>query len=230
VIDEMLVIVPTRSRPHNVERQLQAFHTTCRTNIYVVYAIDDDDPAKDEYYRVVSRNAHGGNVTIVSGPRRTMVGVVNETAKKFAGEFRWVGFMGDDHVPRTEGWDARITDVLETKVGVVYPDDGFQRERLGTTAFMTSELVGRLGYMIPQGLRHMFADDFWMLLGNHTSLTYLPDVMIEHMHPDAGKDPRDALYAETNTLAILAQDQREFQRYVLQDWPVEKLKLVTDGS
>jgi hypothetical protein len=61
---------------------------------------------------------------------------------------------------------------------------------------------------------HMYLDDYWLALGSALQrITYLPDVVIEHVHPLAGKAKWDLGYTEVNGPAVYEQDRA---RYV--DW------------
>jgi hypothetical protein len=58
-------------------------------------------------------------------------------------------------------------------------------------------------------------DDFWMDLGRRAGgLTYLPDVIIEHMHPHAGKAEHDDGYATNNSAETYDHDRRCFEAWL----------------
>ena len=53
--------------------------------------------------------------------------------------------------------------------------------------------------MVPPGMIHLYFDNFWLDFGRAMGkITYLPDVIIEHMHPAVGKAVLDAGYQEVN--------------------------------
>ena len=108
--------------------------------------------------------------------------------------------MGDDHRPRTDGWDTKMLAALrELGTGVVYGDDLLQGERLCTSWAMTSDIVRALGRMVPAPVEHMFCDNAVMDLAKAAKcLRYLPDVVIEHLHPLAGKADWDPGYWRVN--------------------------------
>lgn len=128
-----------------------------------------------------------------------------------------VGFMGDDHIPRTEGWDTKIIEKFESfswgQPGIVYGDDKFQGQNLATAVFMSRSIIQTLGYMCPPDLKHLFVDNFWMDLGKGIeNLHYLPDVVIEHLHPLAGKGEWDVTYEECNNPNAVP-DRNAYARY-----------------
>jgi len=211
----MLVIVPTRGRPESMVRQagqLDAMRTRCD----VLYAVDDDDPQAMEYARLsgpLGSDALFG-LHLAIGPRLRLVGTLNFHAVRAVGGYDVIGFMGDDHLPRTDQWDQRILDrFLPEEPQVVYGNDLLQGEHLATAVFMSARVVKALGYFSPPGLTHLYADNAWMEIGRATNLAYLPDVVIEHMHPAAGKAAMDDGYREVNAPAVDQADRLEFERW-----------------
>jgi len=142
-----------------------------------------------------------------------MNGTLNAAAVEYADQYRYIGFMGDDHRPRTFGWDERIVEELNYS-HVVYGNDLLQGESLPTAVFMRSEIVQKLGYMAPPELIHLYLDNFWLELGRATSMRYLGDVTIEHLHPYAGKAEWDASYLEVNDQALYEHDRLAFENYM----------------
>jgi len=94
--------------------------------------------------------------------------------------------------------------VLEAprSAGVTYGDDLYQGERLPTAPFIPASVVLALGYYALPSCRHMFIDDAWGDLGRGLGrLTFLPDLVIEHLHPLAGKASRDPGYDRADASA-----------------------------
>lgn len=222
---DMTVIVPTRGRPEAMFDLIETSKHFTSPATRFIFAVDDDDPKLDRYERIHDKVGHHLTELRV-GPRLRMIPTLNTIASDVAdGGASFIGFMGDDHRPRTMRWDLDLIRVLQRHGGVAYGDDKWQREALATAIFMDADLIRILGYMAPERQIHMYADNFWMLLGHTTKLTYLPGTVIEHMHPDAGKGVSDEIYASTNNPATYAHDQIEFERYVREDWPREKERI-----
>jgi hypothetical protein len=139
-----------------------------------------------------------------------------------------VGFMGDDHVPRTPGWDARYMQGLERLgTGLVYGNDLIQGAALPTQVAMTSDIILATGHMVPAGMVHLFADNAWLALGQALdAIAYLPDVVVEHLHPIAGRAEWDAGYAEANTDARSDADRAVFEQWREHELPrwVQQIK------
>ncbi len=115
--------------------------------------------------------------------------------------YRALCSMGDDHLPRTPSWDGRLLEGLRGMGGgFVYGNDLLRGQELPTAVAISSPVVAALGWMCLPGLSHYFVDDAWKALGGAAGcLRYLPDVVIEHLHPAAAKAPADATYREAET-------------------------------
>jgi hypothetical protein len=212
---DLVVIVPSRGRPQAAAELIEAFRDT-RTTAHLVFAIDEDDPARDEYAKVIPT----ASATIdTGGAPATMVRALNAVAIRRANlddaPFA-IGFMGDDHRPRTQGWDQRYLDALRgLGTGIVYGNDLYQGHRLPTQVAMTSDIVRAVGYMAPPALRHLFVDNTWLRWGKSLDrIRYLPDVIVEHRHPHAGKAQWDEGYLRVNSGEVASHDQAAFNAYV----------------
>jgi hypothetical protein len=209
----LLVIVPTRGRPQNAARLVQAFEDTDSLNAELVFVADDDDPELPAYHEAAPRLLiHRG------GTGQGMTAALNWAAGLYDGIYDHLGFMGDDHLPRTRGWDAHVLGALDApeprQPWIVYGNDLLQGGALPTAAFLPSRLVRALGFMAPPVLRHLYVDNFWLELGQALGgLRYLPDVVIEHIHPAAGKTAMDARYEAVNSSEADALDRRAWLEF-----------------
>lgn len=206
----LLVIVPTRGRPQNAARLAAAFAETDSLNADLVFVADHDDPELIAYHTAAPR------LLVYRGETGNgLVPALNWAAGLYADIYDHLGFMGDDHLPRTAGWDAHVLGALDTsRPRVVYGNDLLQGEALPTAAFLPSRMVRALGFMAPPVLRHLYVDNFWLDLGKALGgLRYLPDVVIEHIHPAAGKTPMDERYAVVNAAGADLSDRRAWHEY-----------------
>jgi hypothetical protein len=190
---ELVMIAPSRGRPAAMA-ELIAQWAAVTAGSLLLLAVDDDDPELPGYLAL----RHPWTLV---GPRLRLGGTLNELAPRVAesGPVA-VGFLGDDHRPRTVGWDVVIT----------------------------TDIIRTLGWMVPPGMIHLYLDDFWRRLGSDLDrLVYLPDVVIEHMHPHAGKGVWDDRYQEVNSAEMYAHDGTILQRYLGTDWPTDRARLRT---
>lgn len=230
---DLLVIIPTRSRPHNVARLVEAWDVTGAFDVAdLLLVVDADDPALDAYLDEADKAAqrHGQPVTTQVAPRwEPLVPKLNRAARldlevnppRFA-----YGFAGDDHVPRTPGWPQLLLDApLQHGTGIAYPDDGHRGEGLPTTWYSTADIVDRFG-MVPAPVEHLYCDNAIRDLGRAAGcLTYVPGVLVEHMNPFAGKAERDEQYNRVNGREQYRTDRRAYRQWRDLDLPRQAAEL-----
>jgi hypothetical protein len=191
-VSELLIIVPTRGRPQVIADLWSSFEATSHGAASLLLAVDNDDPLLLEYIKVAATYS----LQMTVGQRLRLGGTLNEVALQEADNYPYIGFMGDDHRPRSADWDVEYVEALKSNL-FVYGNDLLQKENLPTQVAMRSSVVKTLGYMSPPGLVHMFIDNAWKAWGDGTgSIKYLPDVVVEHLHPAAGKASEDSNYQE----------------------------------
>jgi len=195
-VKDLLLVIPSRSRPQNIDRLQNVMRKTCRGDTELLVGLDDDDPLQSAY-------PPGPAYEIRSGLHQ-VVAWINELAVPLVDKYRYIGHIGDDNVPHTEGWDVSIMEALE-RTPFAFGNDLYPRApgSLCCHVFTRSEVIRRLGYFGPPVIRHMYVDVAWMAWGVATGITYLHEVIIEHMHYTAGKAPVDASYqASTGMIPI----------------------------
>ena len=200
---DLLIITPTRGRPGNAERLAAAVAETCTAQTDLMFAIDEDDHSYD--------GARLGVAMVVQGPRKTCPAWSNQCAAAFGPDYRAIASLGDDHLPRTRGWDTLMLAALDGMggTGIVYGDDIGQGEDLPTAPVMSSDIPAALGWWFLPAARHLFCDNVWLNLGTAAGcLRYLPDVVIEHLHHTRGAAPRDESYEQSG--ACWAHDQAAY--------------------
>jgi len=204
----LLVIVPTRERPHKIDEFVPQFKKTATGDTDLLICLDEDDA--DNYPR------HEGVQYEVGKGRKKLNPWLNDAAPRYADQYKYIGFMGDDHRPRTNGWDVKLTEALEPyKYGVSYGNDLLQGMNLATACIQTSTIIEKLGFFSPPKQIHLYLDNYWMALGIKTNLVYLDDVILEHMHFINNKSQEDRLYREVNSPDIANHDKVQWEEYVL---------------
>jgi len=222
ILEALVILVPSRGRPGNVIDLIAAWQDTADGGYAeLVIALDDDDPALDRYLDVLGVDDSAGHelpdgVRVVIGERLRLGGTLNALAPVFAPNRAGVGFFGDDHRPRSSGWDRRLFEaVIEQPNAVVYGNDLVRGSQLPTAVVLDAAIIIELGYMVPPGAVHLYLDDYWLRLGKDLgSITYLDDVVIEHRHPIAGTAELDDGYREVNRPELYAADEARFRRYL----------------
>ncbi len=178
---DLLVIVPSRGRPQNIARLLDAIHATSALQTHLHVAVDEDDAALPQYEAVMAK-AGGEHDVLESGPRKGLCAWTNDVAVRRAGEYPFLASLGDDMVPRTPGWDrALVTGITRLGgTGLVYPWDGV-REDIPEAVVLSSDIVQALGWMCEPSLSHWYVDNVWADLGRGAGcIRHLRAVAVDH--------------------------------------------------
>jgi hypothetical protein len=214
-VTELGVLVPTRSRPQNLERLVRAWHETgAFGGADLILGIDVDDARFGGYVDFL--RAHPEVRVIQLDKWAPLVPKLNLMATMSAGRYPLLAFMGDDHIPRTPMWaHMLIADHLRPGSGIVYGRDGIQDRRLPTWWSMDGRIIDALGRMVPAPVQHLYCDNAVKKLGERADqLGYDDRILIEHMHPVAGKAEMDAQYVRVNRRQQYDRDQAAFDSWV----------------
>jgi hypothetical protein len=125
-------------------------------------------------------------------------------------------------------WDQVFRATLAKPPGIAFGDDLVQGELLPTAVFMTTDIIQALGYMAPPGLDHLHIDTVWRdwgeLLGPE-HYHYIPQLIIEHMHPLVGKAEWDEGHRRVNSDEQWAHDELAYTSYRAEALPSDAAKL-----
>jgi len=204
----ILVLCPSRGRPQNAFEAMDSFNLTkSRSDTKILFLVDSDDPTRHQYPY--------SSTLVLDPPPGCMNNAMTIAVKRDSvlSDFSVFGFIGDDHRFRTPRWDEAISAALAAEKGIVYCDDLYQRESLPTMWFLSREIVNVFGMGHPE-LRHLWIDNYWLTLGEAADcIYYMPDLVIEHMHPYAGKGEMDAGYERANSGQMIDHDRGVFERW-----------------
>jgi len=183
-----MFLCPSRSRPHNLQRLIDAYEKTHAT-VRIVLRLDDNDPRLDEYFKLMVPDSWVVHV----GPQVKMGGAMRETYTEFPDE-PFYSYIGDDSIPRTVYWDKELAKTAGDWL-IAYPNDLLKGESQATHPVIGGELLRAVGYWTLPCLTHLYTDTVWDYLGKQLGLLrYRADVVIEHCHWSVGKAPRDEVY------------------------------------
>ena len=204
----MLLAVPTRGRPANVDRLLLAMEETCCGEVDVVLGVDADDPCLRDYLGFL----RPGVAIDVRPDLRHVVPWLNELVMPRVDSYSIVGHLGDDNVPVTKGWDVRLMEALQQKP-FAFPNDLYPREpgSLACHIFMRSEIVRALGFFGQPRFKHMCVDAAWTAWGQACGIAYLDDVIVEHRHFSSGGAAIDDTYRRSS--ALMDEDREAWRIY-----------------
>jgi hypothetical protein len=143
---------------------------------------------------------HAGLDVVRLVGRRTKMGAMTQACYA-ASSGRCVMLANDDLVFRTVGWDTEIMSRLAGHadgIALIWGNDLLRGVNLPTHPVVSRTAIEIMGCICPPAYRRDYIDthiyDVFCTLRRlgHDRLDYLPAVVFEHMHVDAGKSPRDS--------------------------------------
>lgn len=141
---------------------------------------------------------------LVVGPRKPLSAIYAEAYRE---GFDWWGFIADDVVPETPGWDRRLIEIAGHD-GMAVPAGG--KTTGGTPHFVLGgNLVDCVGWLALPGLDRIYIDTVWADIAEARGvLRYVPEVVLRHAHFSTGA-PMDATYRKRNK----AQDKLIYETW-----------------
>ncbi len=219
----LLTVVPTRNRVENALGLLTTFYNTSMADDSgLLFVVGTEDPRLKEYKERIPENH------LIIFPERGIVKAMNYVVScGYTEKYEAVGFMGDDHRPRTVGWDRDYLRALrESGDGFVYGNDLLMGEKIPTQVAISSSIIEALGHFGNPRFTHLNVDVSWKDLADAIGRRwYLEDVIIEHMHPAVGKAKDDSGYNWANSTVMVNLDGRAYQDWKKHDFKKEVARI-----
>ena len=193
-------IIPTRARPHNISRLVEAYvKTGASTPVELCVDVDDLDSYKNIDIPSEWRIAVGD---------RAPLSVIYNNAYARHKEEPWFGFIADDVVPITNEWDIKLIEVAGYD-GMSVPDGG--ETTGGCPHFVLGgELVRSVGWLSLPGLDRLYIDTAWGVIAKSKGVyREIHDVKLEHRHFSNGKAMMDSTYRKLN---------KEHDKFIYDNW------------
>lgn len=190
MLADLAVLVPSRGRPENLWRLMCAVHRTAKGNTHVIAGVDQDDPDLDKYIALRDDLLPFDDIIVTSNQRRNLVSWTNHLAHIVRGEYRYLASLGDDMVPRTQGWDVKLTGAIEEDfggTGFSYPWDGV-RDDIPEVYVLSANIEEALGWVMLPELNHWYNDNVIADLGHGARcIRQLRGVVIDHLNVGTGR-------------------------------------------
>lgn len=189
------LLMPTRNRPHNLERISRSILDTAEDikDIELIIYIDNDDHSYDEYLKKPLIMP-----TVIRGDRIVLSEMWNKCYESASGDI--LMHLGDDIVFQTKNWDLTVKETFDDypdHIVFVYGDDGSPGGKgFGTHGIIHRKWAETVGYFVPPYFSSDY-NDTWL---NHVAeiigrKRYI-DILTEHMHPDLHKGDFDITHQE----------------------------------
>ena len=195
----LLVRMPTRSRPAQALRVLQAYRDKAGIPILMEVVIDEDDESMNAPGVLQRLNSLGCVITV--GKSKSKIEAVNAGRVK---DWDVLLLASDDMVPISEGYAKRVLEAMEMYFpyldGVIYFNDDYAGQKLCTLPIMGRRLYEQFGYVYEPSYKSFWCDneqtDLLLAMGR---LVYIDEKLIQHRHPAGNtKTPTDELYEKNN--------------------------------
>src|SRR5215469_398185 len=209
---DLLVVTPTRGRPDRVRLLANAISRTATHQTDLILGLDDDDDTAEgvmEHLQVYP------NVKFMRGPRAGLGPWTNTMVAAELGNYKAYASFGDDHVPRTLGWDAECLQQLEEMGGGLVAPNGILSPGFPEQVVISAPIVEALEWMCLPGLQHWYVDQVWYDFGRMTGrYRWLDRVMVEHR-----QDPTDETgIASAGSMDL---DREVYARWLLDEAPAD---------
>lgn len=188
------ILLPTRGRPHNLERLSTSALGTADNpdDVEIVAYIDSDDSSYENIQLPV-------NVKIFKTERTLLSIYWNMAYSQSKGPIYM--HCGDDIVFHTQGWDTIVKqkfDEYPDKIVLLYGDDGDpnQEKNFGTHSFIHKNWVDAVGYFVPPYFSSDFNDTWLNELADNVGRKVKIPIFTEHMHFAFRKGELDLTHAE----------------------------------
>lgn len=176
-------LVPTYGRAHD---KLPRFLASCAksgmsTPGYLLVN-NDDYEANEAAYGALDL---GDNWKIQLCPAQNMVGASEFGLSLIKDTADWIGWLGDDNLPETPGWDRLAIADLKGWNVVSTNDGALAPKRMNGAVVWSGDLIRAVGYAFVPGTHHFYFDDMWERLGKMTGCWHVNmDIMVRHRNID----------------------------------------------
>lgn len=222
--EKILWICPSRKRPDRLEKLILSWKLTTSGQSDLLVIVDSDDSSYDSLIK------HYPEVMweITEPVFGSFLHLINSKAVKYSTEYEYVGFMEDDIVFETVGYESKFINKLKElgSTGIVHARDGIDKRRFISIPVINSYIIRQLGWFAPPCLRSLWADNFWRAMADHLGTYFkFDDLMIRHYHyskhADIEKDEISAIV--DGNYSIDADNYKKYMEHTfLSD--MEKLK------
>lgn len=196
---KILVKFPTRGRREKFFSTLDIYQKNLSDtgDVNFLITLDEDDPDMNQY-SVINRLSSYKNLTYVLGYSSSKVDAVNRDMSTIE-DWDIVLLASDDMIPKYKGYDEIIvhhmTELYPDTDGILFFNDGFQKNKINTLSIMGRKYYDRFNYIYFPEYRSAWCDNEFTTVGNILGKqTYIDKVIIQHEHPDWGYGKHDIIH------------------------------------
>ena len=127
------------------------------------------------------------------------------------------GWLADDLIPHTKGWDVELAKTAEDRYLVSCNDMWLRGRKDDGSPWVTGaiclggDLVRAMGWWAPPGMFQMYIDTVWVAVARRFDLLrYRDDIVVEHLHRVNKKREPDQTDRDNPRVA---QDRIDYEKY-----------------
>ena len=187
-------ILPSRGRPNNIERLIEAWRLT-EASTSVLLCLDEEDSFFGDYQNLKLPT----DWLLYLRQGKLLSDVYNECFGLYP-NLSWYGFIADDVVPLTPGWDQILISVASGD-GMAVPAGS--HDPTGAPHFVLGgDLVRSVRWLSLPGLARLYIDTVWQDIAvDRGVLRRVPDVLLQHRHFSNGLALFDQTYRKPSRIS-----------------------------
>lgn len=144
------------------------------------------------------------------------LGALRWAFKEFP-DLDWYGFLTDDQIPTTEGWDTAIVEMAGNHK-IASTHDGWQApKRMHGATVWGGDLLRAAGFWVPDGFFHWYGlDDVWETIGRDMTIwATISEHVVQHCHHGNHRAKRDHVYELADSKQ--AEDAARWQEWLAKE-------------
>jgi hypothetical protein len=211
----ILIKFPSRGRPDKLRSTFLKYVGFAEdiSKISFLISLDEDDSTVTKTQQIILKKIHP-DTQIVIGKSCGKIGAVNRDME-LAPPYDILLLASDDMIPQVKGYDRIIRDKMTQHYpdtdGVVWFNDGYQKDRLNTLCIMGKKYYDRFGYIYHPSYKSLWCDnEFTVVATMLGKQTYFEQIIIKHEHPLWTKETPDTVLVENDKYD--PEDRANFER------------------
>lgn len=203
----ILVKFPSRSRPEKLLSTLSLYRKLAGDLSKIKFSITLDSDDSTVTPELIEKLEPANVIVGVSGSK---IKAVNRDMDK-AGEFDILLLASDDMIPQVYNYDllirSKMRELYPDTDGVLWFNDGFQKNKLNTLSIMGRKYYERFGYIYHPAYASLFCDNEFTIVADRLGKqTYIDMIIIKHEHPLFTGTGNDSLYVENDKYFVRDRD------------------------
>lgn len=210
---KLLIKFPTRNRPDKFFKMLDKYYLYLRDNNFMfIITCDRDDVTMNNDSVHAKLNSYP-NLKYYFGNSKSKIEAVNADIDSNI-DFDILLLASDDMEPVLPGYDLNIKNKMSKYFsdtdGVLWYNDGFQRDNLNTLVIVGKKYYERFNYIYHPAYQSLYCDtEFTLVSKALRKVQYFDEILIKHIQYSIINELPDELYIRNDKLESI--DRITFQ-------------------